>query len=215
MSMNWSAALGCSTVGAPFLINENCEGTGTPATWTDVAGSPNWDYTTIPLSDAQSLYLSTATAAARVRVEWTDKTEIWWYFLLRLTNGTATASSITSVSLVNGAGGVGTATGLSINTTGHPRVGATPTTDAFIIDTTYHVWCHYLKGTGANATLDVGFSTDGVRPTSGTKFAQETTNGSTTNAGRLTQGTPGITLACDLIVDNIRVRDSVIGDNGT
>jgi hypothetical protein len=42
-----------------LLVNEDCEGIGTPSGWTDLVGTPNWDYTTTPLDGSQSLYLPT------------------------------------------------------------------------------------------------------------------------------------------------------------
>ncbi len=53
--------------------------------------------------------------------------------------------------------------------------GVTPLT----INTNWFVWGHYIAGTGANATLTVGYNTVLVEPTSGNSFVSITNGAST------------------------------------
>lgn len=195
-----------------WLVNENCEGTGLPAAWTTVSGTPNWDYTTVPLADAQSLYVPSAASAQRSRVDFTDKAEVWIYFLLRLTNGSPPGSGITIGGL--GPNGGALSQNFSIDVNVSPKFGTAQPVGVFIADTTYHVWLYYKQGTGANAVISTGFSTTGVRPTSGNNFAQVTNNAGTNLGGRWFLGPTVTTANYDLIWDNIRIANSQIGDFG-
>lgn len=207
------AAMGSKTA-RTFLINEDCEGTGVPAGWTTVSGSPNWDYTTVPLAGAQSLYIASAAAVNRSRVDFTDQTEVWIYFLFRLTNGSA--PGVTST--IGGLGANGGALNQTLSLTTGTRLSFasfSPAT-ALIADTTYHVWLHYKQGSGANAAVDIGFSTTGIRPTSGGTYASSVADSSTNLAGRFFLGPTVTTAGYDQIWDNIRIAaDSQIGDSGT
>lgn len=196
-----------------MLIDENCEGTGTPSGWTNSTGSPNWDYSTAPLAGSQSLYLSCAAAAHRARVDFTNQTEIYYYFLLKLTNGVYPGSELVfAVSAANGSSTFSPT--LTLGTTGRLNWSGANPTGTLTINTMYHVWTHYRQGTGANGVVDVGFSTTGVRPTSGTDYQQSTISNITALAGRLGLGPTVTTLAVDLIFDNIKVSTALIGDNG-
>jgi hypothetical protein len=197
-----------------FLVSEDCEGTGTPAGWTDANGTPNWDYTAAPLLGSQSLYLSLAAAAHRSRIDFTDQTEIWTYFRFRVTNGTVSGGNITVAAYA--ANGGAQANTLNLNASMRFIFDAGPSPTATVsVDTTYHVWFHYQQGTGNNAVIDVGFSTDGIRPTSGANFAQRTDGSRTNLAGRLFLGTTSTNFGLDAIYDKIRVAATQIGNNGT
>jgi hypothetical protein len=89
--------------------------------------------------------------------------------------------------------------------------GSTTTVGTVSAGTTYHVWCHYKKGSGANAVIDIAFSTDGLRPTSGNNFAQKTNGTSTSQVDRLIVG-PTLNTQTH-IFDKVRVDDAQIGDN--
>ncbi len=73
------------------------------------------------------------------------------------------------------------------------------------INTTYHCWMHYIKGTGANAELYVYISTTSTLPS----VTVSTTAGtSTTDASKFHVLTPASTV---LKVDKVRVDDAAIG----
>lgn len=212
------ASMGGSTATAStvFLVSEDFEGTGAPSGWTAGSGTPapNFDYTTVPLDGAQSLYLASASQITATRpADFTNITEVWFYLMFRATNGTAPSAASQYVGLApNGGGSVITwriSAGLKL------LVGSVTTTaTSIVLDTTYHVWGHYLQGTGANAVVDVGFSTNGVRPTSGGTFAQVTTDPGTVAIGRINLGTTGTSMGMDIIIDKLRVAATQIGDFG-
>jgi hypothetical protein len=78
--------------------------------------------------------------------------------------------------------------------------------------TTYHVWVHYVKGSGSNAQSSVGFSTDGTRPTSGNKFTSYSNGTETADADNVRFMEEGGSNA-RAIIDKVRVDDATIGDN--
>ena len=79
--------------------------------------------------------------------------------------------------------------------------------------TTYHVWVKYVKGSGSNAVVEVGFSTDGTRPTSGGTFATQTSGGTATvDTDRIMFGQSSSNTV-GAYFDKVRVDDAVIGDN--
>lgn len=203
------------TAGTTFLIDQDCEGTGTPAGWTNSTGSPNWDYSAAPLAGAQSLYLSCAAAAVRGRIDFTNQTEAYYYFLLKLTNGSYPASELVFfVSAPNGSTTFSPT--LTLGTTGRLNWSGANPTGTLTIGTMYHIWLHYKQGTGADAVVDLGFSTTGVRPTvAGTDYQQITNSSITALAGRIGCGPTITTLGVDLIFDNIRVAATQIGNNGS
>src|SRR4051812_883035 len=146
MRINYIAAMG-GLQQRTWIINEDCEGTGTPSGWTTVSGSPNWDYTAVPLESAQSLYLSTTAAAVRVRVDFTDQTEAWVYYLIRFTNG---AGGVTvNIGGLSANGSASITQNLSLANNGRLIFGSITPTAALSVDTTYHVWLHVKQGTGA------------------------------------------------------------------
>ncbi len=212
------AAMGYNTVtSAPFLIDENCEGTGTPSGWVDLSGSPNWDYTASPLVGSQSLYCPMVGAACKTRTN--DFTggaipEVWVYFRMKATNGTNPSTATTFMGI--GASGTpgSTATWRILSTLRMCTATGAGTVSTISLDTDYHFWIHYLKGTGANAVVDIAFSTSGVRPTSGNNFFEVTTDVNTFDAARISLGGGSTTMGMDIVFDTIRVRGSQIGDNG-
>lgn len=50
-------AVASAPAGVTYLVEENCEGTGTPSGWKD-AGTVDWDYTTTVLRGSQSLAIN-------------------------------------------------------------------------------------------------------------------------------------------------------------
>lgn len=210
---------GGSNPPASPLVNQNLEGTGydNSETWSEglAGGTVDEDYTAIPLVGSQSLRLANAVGGFTFDSKtYTSGAERWYFFRFRMiTLEGSTTSRILEV--WNNVGAVQAS--IDLNTTGTLKVsagtGTATTTDAMATGVSYYVWAHYAKGSGANAVADVGFSTDGVRPTGGNKFAQ-VTNGSTTG------DTPEFALECqnnngqsDFIFDHIYVDDVQIGDN--
>ena len=194
----------------PDPVSENCEGNGTPTGWTN-SGSVNWDYTSVHLEGNQSLYVPGPSFGLGnfTRVDFDNQAEVWVYFKLYLD-----ASPPTSATTIGGLGANGgTVTQLfQIDSSLRPSFGGAQTTDSFALKTAYHVWLHYRKGTGSNGIVEIGFSTDGTKPTSGNKYKKLTTYTGTNDAGRLFLGTTTQTTITK-IFDKIRVDNSEIGSN--
>jgi len=213
MRRRYLAAMGGRS-GTTFLVDEGWEGVGIPSGWSSTTGTPNYDYSAVPLSGSESLYLSIAAAAHRCAVDFTNMDEAWFYFLMRYTNGSAPggARNVATIALN---GSTTAVANFQIAATLRFNFGAANTTLVTTVDTTYHVWLHYKKGTGANSVIDIGLSTTGIRPTSGSGYAEVLNGAATSQVGRIMLGTIVTTTNFDFIYDNVRVAATQIGDFGT
>ena len=188
------------------LISENAEGSGTPTTpvvWTDTGGSVNWDYTTTVLEGAHSVRIS---AGSSTSAPIGSRTEAHGYCLLQFTSLPATTASVFGFRAAD----TSPRALFRVNPTGNVAVytqSGTPgdsafTTDALAINTTYHIWVTWL----ASGLCTAAFSTDGIKPTSGTaKFVSRT--GGTGVASVLNAAGSSLT------VDKFRASTTPIGDN--
>lgn len=159
------------------LVEENCEGTGTPSGWTD-SGGPNWDYTTAILQGTQSVLCSSGQSSYKT---FTGSTTVHAYSLFRIP--TALPGSTTTYTAIRDSLGNPLAT-FRVNSSGQMIVFAngsesTPTVDSLSANTTYHVWYLFTSG----GTCSVAFSTDGTKPTSGNAYTSKT--GGSGTAARL------------------------------
>lgn len=200
-----------------MLVNQNFEGTGydNGETWTGSATGSSIvdpDYSAVVLNDFQSLRLKWATNGVETVTDITAQDEVYAYFRLRPIT-IDTSFNFVIFSFNQGA----TIRGhLSVNTDKTLRVSlntVASTVGAVATNTTYHVWLHYKKGSGANAIMDVGFSTDGTRPTSGNNFAQITNGSNTQQISRIVCGRNAGVPIQEYIYDKVLVSSSVIGDN--
>lgn len=204
--------------GSPLFL-ETYEGTGySNAGWSESVngGTVDEDYTTTVLDGSQSLYCQ---GDAAVGLNYTYKTftaggNRWAFFLHRPTdiNGTHKIFSWnSSISAEQGS--------LQVNSSGTITVLAgaatATTTDAMSENTTYWIWTEYNKNNGANRICNVGFSTDGTRPTSGNKYAQASTTTSATDVAEAAVGIFGGDFSTPYggIWDYVIVDDAQIGDN--
>ncbi len=209
----------CIESPAPYLIRQGFEcPTGGydhgPEIWTESGtGTIDQQYTATVLAGTQSLsILQSANIAGDLSPTFTAQDEVWVYLLLRPVSIEAGIIR-TLVGIRNSSGS--TFCGLQIDTDGSLRVAMNVVADTVgtvSAGTTYHIWFHYKKGTGADAIADVGFSTNGIRPTSGNNFAQTTTGNPTSQAVAIMLG-PNASATQQYIFDNVRVDDVQIGDN--
>lgn len=206
-----------NTAASSYLLSENFEGTGYENSWTETGtGTQDEDYSTsgLSLEGSQCLRLAATAQTLITSSTFTAQSTAWAYFLFRFVSSTSTnvvfqfqnSSAVEVLRMRITTGGV-----LDVRAGGGTNQAVT---DAMSTGTTYHVWVGYTVGSGSNAVASVGFSTDGTRPTSGTKFAQSTNGTATTNADRIRFGAVG-SVTMEYIVDKIRVSDSTIGDNPT
>lgn len=198
---------GAAGGGATYLVEEDCEGTGTPASWTDSGTTIDWDFTGTVLAGAQSVQLSSQNARI-LSPTFAAQANLRGYFLYRA--DTLLAASVTICAFI------GPGVSAEVRTDGTLRIGGSvnsPTTVATMVaDTTYHVWVQYIKGTGANAVYSVAFSTTGTKPTSGDNFTSATTGTETTDCTALRLHCES-SLTATVIFDKIRADDADIGDS--
>jgi hypothetical protein len=203
--------------GASYLIKQNFEGTGydNSEAWSESGtGTMDEDYATSPMEGSQSLRIALSSTTGRVSSPaFTAQSDLWAYFQIKILGSlpaaTTTIAEMQAAStdclrlrlLTSGALDVRAGGGTPVATTGTLTPG-----------TVYHVWIHYIAGTGANGFSSVGFSPDGTKPTSGTNYAEMTTGTATASPSsqRLGQSTSA---TIELLYDKVRVSASAIGDN--
>lgn len=197
-----------------YLIKQDFEGAGydNGEAWTTNSGTAlNPDYTGVVLAGAESYQFVQAGGATGEGLTplFATNTEIWIYFLLRPID-------------IQSAGGFKPLVGIrdtasvlrwemTLNQDGTVRLASTGTATsvaAMSEGTTYHCWLHYED----TVSLDFGFSTDGIRPTSGNNFVTL----ASIQAGevaRLVFFRNSGTFTCEYVFDKVRVDDALIGDN--
>jgi len=210
---NIAALLGGSPPAASaYLLEDNFETGSAPSGWT-VSSGWTWNISSPTLQGSfcgRSQGFGTLTAWKA----FTAQSTCYYYFLFQTADGTPSSAQFIAqlrnssdaavVSIVLNTDGT-----LSVRGAGAP--GST-TVGTLSDNTNYHVWVSYTKGTGANAQASVGFSTNGVRPTSGNNYASLTNGNATTDAERAyINGLSGLNIAA--YYDRVLVSSSVIGDN--
>lgn len=203
------------------LVKQNYEGTGydNGETWieTGTLGVINEDYSPA-LVGLQSLRLVNVDFdSVSTRIVVSPLSECWSFFQMQwvtMNSGTIfhrlqdNASAI-MVEVRMGAAGVVTVS-----------CGPTSPTTASTVSTMttgvkYYVWVHYLKGTGANATAEVWFSTSSTKPGDGTNGHAKTTTG--TAAADVAEEVMYIenfsAVSNEAIFDRVYLDDAAIGNN--
>lgn len=208
-----------AAAGSSYLINQNFEGTGydNSETWTEFGTATiDEDYTGVVLAGSQSLRIkSTASSGRAVSPTFSDASDCWVYFLFRPV--TIPGTSHGAAMLRNGTTVVLT---ITINATGSLSIrngssGGTTTTNTMSTGTTYHVWGHYIAGSGADGFGSVGFSTTGTKPTSGTSYTEHTTGNGTASVNAMQCGSQSGegSDTFEFIYDKVLVSASSIGDS--
>lgn len=206
-----------------YDINQNFEGSGGGATddgydnsevWFE-ANNPDEDYTTspAPLKGSQSIYFRDVTTGVRAfSPVFTARGDCWMYIEYR---PTVIAVGDTIALYRNNSGNV-TLVQIDVDATGHLRcddgtLTSSYTTDAATTGTTWYIWLHYVKGTGANAQYSIGFSSDGTRTTAGNKFTSMANGVSTLDADQIRLSSESG--SCAWIGDRCLSSASIIPDN--
>lgn len=204
-----------------YLICEDFETATTgyddpAATWTEVEPANsvvNPAYATAPLAGSQSLLLDINEYSLTVGVwaSFTAQDTVYAYTMFRTNYDVGQ-----DVILLQDSSG--NALCRAYRTSGDVlkawSSGSSPDTVATMaINTTYHVWMRYTKGTGSNAVCSVAFSTDGTEPTSGNNFASCTDGTETAQAARVYLGGAGSDNTLEKKLDKVRVKTTAIGSN--
>lgn len=194
--------------GAPtYLLEQNFDTAGVPTDWNN--SGANFDYTATVLEGTQSL--QTPSGSQAFLNEIFNLTEFWGYWMLRRVSWAGDPATIFA------AYSSGYTSELTVDVAADSLRVASGTTESTVTTTadttTYHVWMHALKGTGANATVEVWFSTTTTKPADASNGHAKITNGSfdanitAMNWCSLFGGT------ADFIVDKVRIDDVAIGSN--
>lgn len=204
---------------SPYLVMQNFE---TPVTgydhcdiWLETkSGTIDPAYTGVVLQGAQSLRMTNIASFTQAYTSnFVAQAEIWAYCLIRPIR--IDSGSIAPLFWFRRADLNGTCN-VYINTSGTIRIvgsGLATSVGAMAVDTTYHCWFHYKKGTGANAIVDFAFSTTGIRPTSGDFFVQLTGQTMTVDTAVFSIGRDTDIFTSEYIFDKVRVDDVQIGND--
>ena len=186
-----------------YLLQEGFEGTGFENSGWAKFGAANEDYAVSALTGAQSLHCEGAEFIYR---NFAFATGFNMYFQARW----LAWGSYNSVIYWDDAAW-GTAAGLFAFDNrlelGHGNVFSMGTTQ-IALDTTYHIWVEWTKGTGANGTMKLFVSTTGVKPA--TPEASLTT-GNGAAVQRIYFGPTGT--GPNVVFDQLLVDDVPIGSN--
>jgi hypothetical protein len=165
------AGVGSGAAAPTYLVNEGAEGGTTPAGWTDSAGSGtvNWNCTTgngCPLVGSKSLLITgdnSGTFSTTTKA-FTATNPVYIYFQYRPTD----LDGVQDFFRVNDTGGTPIFYVSHTATNFYLRVwdGASrTTTDAFAVNTTYHLWIEYNKVGVGTSTIKIYKSTNGIKGT--------------------------------------------------
>jgi hypothetical protein len=197
-----------------YVINEMCDGTGTPAEWTEytagAGGTYNWDYTTspAPLQGTQSLRTTCNSGGSDWEVWYTSFAEMsnfYMYFMFNVTSKPATTKR-DIVHLDNDA--MTQHAAISWSSTDKLELwddarGGTVTTYSLSTNTTYHVWLDRVQ----NGTMSVYIATSPTKPGSPEWTVNPCTNDGVGIVALITD--PSVTI----IIDNIKMDNASIGSN--
>jgi hypothetical protein len=209
-------------VAISYIAQENWETSGSSGISWSYSGTYNTAYSTspAPLEGITSLYLDACGGAVDGTATGTftpvDGKPQEIFMLVKNTAflTTSTLSAYTLKDSINNT--VGLVQFLANDTIQVAVYGgtATNTISTMGTDKTW-IWLSYQKGTGANATLSIGFSTDGIRPTSGNNYAISTGGTRATNANKiLLMGDYGSGINCiSTIYDKLMVSGDAINSN--
>lgn len=216
---------GAAAAAQTFLVHQDFEGTGydNGEAWSPtLSASPGTstndpDYTGVILAGAES-YRSYTTndKLAYIKFDFAaSQDEVYTYFLFRSPGVVISGTALVSLR-ADGGGYVldlvpNTDRTLSANNYSDAALTSVGTITS---NTTYHVWTHYKKGTGADSVMSFGFSTDGIKPGAGDNYAAMSSGTDTRTTFRINLSEAGGgNRNHDFVWDRVRVSTTVIGDN--
>ena len=194
-----------------YLMDEGFESGTAPTGWTAASAVRVYNTSTSGLSMDGTYCLAMTSSAGSTETQSADiagQSEIWAYFKFRTTNYVSGCR----VAVLRDSGGnraleiycPGGGTRLYVGGGSFNSFGASLSNN-----TTYHCWMHWKSdGTG-----DAGFSTDGVRPTSGSLYTTITGGSGVSSVVRIVHSAEAAGTPTDYW-DTVRLKSSQIGDNG-
>lgn len=171
-----------ASAGTTYLLNETFDSTGYDvAGWTESSASDiKEDYTTspAPLSGTQSLYFD---AAVNNRLldspAFAASDTLWVSFLLHDDEAALPGAARPFFAIKDSVGGASQVV-LTMETDGDLTIACgsatSRSTDSIARNTTYRIWISYSKGTGANATAAVYWSSPATDPKGAAKASVST-----------------------------------------
>lgn len=183
-----------------YLIQEDCEGTGTPANWFNF-NTPNWDYSASPLAGLQSFQTTNSSSSTNIMAS--TYSTLFGFLLLKVTASGTDQDFFrlkTSTGAVVGRMSLRSAVQFRIS-----HGGTTSTITALTLDQLYYIWWDWTISTGGNnGVMHMYISTTTTKPAATLTI----TNGdATTDVGQIMlSGATGN----GFIADNIYVSTSDI-----
>jgi hypothetical protein len=179
-----------SAGGGGGQTTENFEGAGLPAGWTSASGTPDYDQATtgLGLEASQCLRIDGNDNQEEAYIAFTASDKVYAYFMFRFED--VPTASRQQFAIQNGTDAVLTMSCTTGPTTWNLTDSALQDAGSIpSVDTTYHQWVEYEKGTGANGVLRFYFSTTSTKP--GAPDCEITNSAENTQANRLYFGTWG------------------------
>lgn len=212
-------AQGATSSGSPaeptWHIDEDFEGSDVESGWTNSTGTPDWDYGTA-LEGSQSIMMDTIASGAAIQATTGFSQDagatLECRFLFKCeTNSLNNTRIICSFRTGTSARGAVSVRGTAYSNVLRAQAAggtAVDTVSGLSVGTTYYIWVTYKLGTGANATVTVGFSASDSRPTSGNSYAESTDGTGTADANNVLIGSDGS--AVRLVFDDFKLCDETI-----
>lgn len=204
--------------GATLLLNQNFAGGiyDNGEVWSDSGAGINTGYTPALNGSHSCNMVSTTSAKQIISPSFANTADCWMYFMFRVNTAMGPAGSALFSLRSSAPADVLTLVIRSGNTLRLTcgSVNGDETIGTITHSTTYHFWIHYVKGSGANATYSVGFSTNGVKPTSGSNFTTKSNGDATADIASVRFFADSVGgSGWDQVLDRILVDDATIGDN--
>lgn len=202
------------TLSPTYLLQEDFDtgsGTTPPSGWTvPPGGTYSYSNTSPALPQGGNNYtISTGIDTFETWKAFTGQTECWGYFQFQIASLSITAAKV--IFRLEDSGGVARCY-VKINTDGTLQIwdsdfDAASTTGALSANTNYQIWVHFKSG----VAIDVGFSTNGTRPTASPNYVQVT--GIATSATVSRVGLMGNDVSVAQYWDHVIVNNAQIGNS--
>lgn len=142
------------------IIDEGFEGTGLPTGWTTEQQSPDYDWTTNPLEQTQSLYLSSDNSDVTYMSLGSTYSEFYMFFIVKFSD----ASPLAAISLVVYSSDATPKKVIYLWTSSKIRIGGSYSTTVLADNTTYYIWLYEKTGSGSDGIYKLWISTTGTKP---------------------------------------------------